>query len=171
MLNKVASPSKWLAMLSFLFLCGCAVPAIRLNPTDSMTTDEGALVLVSHCPFKEGIVFEIHRLSGAGAGISHTHAFRSGYDFAAFKFPAGRYSIRRVFVGSYNFTISGEGYDFDVLPGRISYFGDFFVSTDHTRTDSISFRIADRQDSILNILSTRYPDLLEKYPLKMISVD
>lgn len=171
MLMKVTGFGKWLTMLGLLSLFGCAAPAVKLGPTESMMAGEGALVLVSHCPFKEGIVFEIHRLSGAGPGVTRTHIFQPGVEFAAFKFPAGRYSLKRILIGSYNLYLRGDGVDFDILPGRVAYFGDFFISSDGPGTGSLTYSIGDRQDAIENLLSTRYPDLLEKYPLEVVEIN
>lgn len=171
MLMKVAGFGKWLTLLAMLFLYGCAAPAVKLNPSESMLAGEGALVLVSHCPFKEGIVFEIHRISGPGPSVSRTHVFSSGVEFAAFKFPAGRYSLRRILIGSYNLYLRGDGADFDILPGRVAYFGDFYISSNGAGSDSLTVNIRDQQDAIENLLSTRYPDLLEKYPLEVVEVN
>lgn len=159
----------FVAMLLFFTLVGCATQATKLVAQEGLSKGEGALLLVSHCAYREGVKFEIQRITGNGPSKTHTHTFAPGTEFGVFKFPPGRYSLKRLIIGPFNLTIQGDGMDFDILPNRISYFGDVYISD--SGSNSVAIRWVDRQEQAESILQTRFDKLIDRYPLEKVEVN
>lgn len=152
-----------------LSVLGCATPATKLNLGEGLAPQEGAVLLVSHCAYREGVKYELFKISGQGPSKIHTHTFSPGSEFAVFKLPAGRYSLRHLIIGSFNLTVAGDGMDFDVLPGRVSYFGDVYIKD--SGQNSVAINWVNRLDKAENLIETRYPGMLAQYPLEYVEVN
>ncbi|NVJ60071.1 MAG: hypothetical protein HWE27_06770 [Gammaproteobacteria bacterium] len=171
---------KWQKYLKFglvfvtsaLFLHGCATPAIPMKPNDDLPEGFGALMLISHCPFREGVrYFEIYRKgdSRSAGKTFKTKAFSPGTEFRVLQLPAGEYSIQEFKIGPYMLRIPKDGLDFTVYPGRVNYFGDLYFRD--SGTGSLQYIISDRTEQANSLLTNRYPELINKYPLEYVATE
>lgn len=167
MYNKMKLLTSCLVLLALLVgLAGCATPATTLKAHDALSAGEGALLLVSHCAYKDGVKFEILRLSGSGPSKTQTHTFNQGTEFAVFKFPPGRYILKRLIIGSLNLTIPGHGKSFEIVPDRVSYLGDVFLK--ELAADSVDMKWINRQKQADELLQSNYAGLANSLPLAKI---